>query len=282
MIEENIELQFLPELKNGILIAGFDGWGNALDISTGMVDYIILKLKAEPFGKINPDCFFRFDKNRPQIEIDEGLLTSLKPPDGKLYKTDKDITGKDIVILKATEPNLNWFTFINSILSLSQKIGIKTIITLGSMFDNILHTDKIISAVASTPELLESLTQKNVLTINYNGPGAIHSSIQHEAQNKGFQCVSLWCHCPYYLQGTTHLGLLSYLGSLLADWCGFKLDTEELEITWRDLSKQIQDIIDKNPELQSVIDDLKKSKSTWDPSKKDEKVVRLKDFIKPR
>ena len=275
-------MKYLPELENGFLIAGFDGWGNALDISTGMVDYIILKLKAEPFGRINPDRFFRFDENRPQVEIVDGFLTNLKPPCGELYKTDKSITGKDIVILKTAEPNLNWFTFIELILSLSKKMGVKTIITLGSMFDNILHTDKIISAVASTPELLESLKQKNILTINYNGPGAIHSSIQHEAQIKGFQCLSLWCHCPYYLQGTTHLGLLSYLGSFLADWCGFDLDTEELEITWRDLSKQIQEIIDKNPELQSVIGDLKKSKSSWDPSKKDDKVVRLKDFIKPR
>jgi proteasome assembly chaperone (PAC2) family protein len=282
MLGKNIELKYLPELENGFLIAGFDGWGNALDISVGMINYIIRKLKAEPFGRINPDPFFRFDENRPQVNIADGSLVSIDQPGGKLYKTNQLITGKDIIILKSAEPNLNWSVFIDSILSLSRKMGVRTIITLGSMFDNILHTDRVISAVASTPELLESLKKIGAKTINYKGPGAIHSSIQHEAQKQGFECLSLWCHCPYYLQGTTHFGLLSHLGSFLANWCGFELDTEELEVTWRDLNKQIQEIIDKNPDLQNVIGDLRKSNPSLDPSHKQDKVVKLEDFLKPR
>ena len=95
-----------------------------------------------------------------------------------------------------------------------------------------------------------------MLAISYKGPSAIHSTINLEAQKRGLEYLSLWCHCPYYLQGTTHFGLLSHLGKLLSEWCGFNLDTEELSITWRELSKQIQSIIDKNPELQGMIQDV--------------------------
>ena len=53
---------------------------------------------------------------------------------------------------------------------------------------------------------------------------------------------------------------MSHLGALLSKWGGFDLDTQELDVTWKDLDKQIQGIIDKNPELQSMISDLRKEK----------------------
>ena len=149
---------------------------------------------------------------------------------------------RDIIILKATEPQLRGFQFVDALLTLCQNSGVKTIISLGSMYDNVIHTDTIVSALASNEQLLTSLKKKDVVSINYKGPSAIHSSLHSETQKRGFKCMSFWCHCPYYLQGTTHLGLLSHLGSLLSSLVSFDMDTEELEITWRDLSKQIQGI----------------------------------------
>ncbi len=284
MFEETIQIQQMPELIDPILVAGFDGWGNALDISRGMVDYLIRKMKAERFGKINPDLFYRFDENRPLVEIENGLLKSIFPPGGFFYATKKAHATRDLIILRATEPHLRWFHFVDAILSLCQMSGVKTIISLGSMYDNVLHTDTVISALASSEELLTKLKTQNVNTINYKGPSAIHSTIHSEAKKRGFECISLWCHCPYYLQGTTHFGLLSHLASLLSSWGGFELDTEDLDTTWKNLSKQIQEIIDKNPELQGMINDLRKAKvkGSWDMARKHDKVIHLEDFLKTK
>jgi proteasome assembly chaperone (PAC2) family protein len=245
---------------------------------------LIRKLKAERFGKIDPDLFYRFDENRPVVEIEDGLLKKIFPPGGFLYATQPDHAGRDLIILKASEPHLRWFQFVDTLLSLCQKSGVKTIISLGSMYDNVLHTDMVISALASSEELLSGLKAENVNTINYKGPSAIHSTIHSEAKKRGIECVSLWCHCPYYLQGTTHFGLLSHLGALLSRWGGFELDTEELDTTWKNLNKQIQGIIDQNPELQGMINDLRKAKvkGSWDMARKQDKVIHLEDFLKPR
>jgi hypothetical protein len=71
---------------------------------------------------------------------------------------------------------------------------------------------------------------------------------------------------------------------LLSFWGGFDLDTEELDNTWRDLSKQIQGVIDKNPELQGMIKDLRKAKikGSWNTAKKHDKIIHLEDFLKPK
>ena len=65
---------------------------------------------------------------------------------------------------------------------------------------------------------------------------------------------------------------------------GFTLDTEELTVIWRDLSKQIRAVIDNNPELQGMVSDLRKTKikGSWDVAGKNGKVIRLEDFLKPR
>jgi proteasome assembly chaperone (PAC2) family protein len=284
MLDEAIQIERLPPLEDPLFIAGFEGWGNALDISRGMVDYLIEKLGGKSFARIAPDLFYRFDEHRPFADIEEGLLKSVTPPGGLLYTADRAMAGRDLIILKAAEPNLRWMTFAKAILDLCEKAGVKTMISLGSMYDNVLHTDTVVSAAASSEGLLDQLKNKKVIAINYKGPTAIHSTLLHEALSRGMPCASLWCHCPFYLQGTTHFGLLSHLGSLLSSWGGFKLDTQELDRTWKDLTKQIQGIIDKNPELQTMINDLRKSKIkvSWDEAKRGDKVIHLEDFLKPK
>jgi proteasome assembly chaperone (PAC2) family protein len=284
MLSDSIQIEHLPNLEEPLLIVGFEGWGNALDISRGMVNYFIGKMKAQIFGKIDSDLFYRYDENRPLVKIQDGLLEDLSPPGGFFYAAERELAGRDIVLLKATEPTLRWFQFTDALASLCKKLGVKTVFSLGSMYDNVLHTDTVISALVSSKKLLPRLKEKNVMTVSYEGPGAIHSLIHKASKKQGIECISLWCHCPYYLQGTTHFGLLSHLGSLLASLGGFKFDGTELETTWRELGKEIQGIIDKNPELQGMIQDLRKAKikGSWDTARKGDKVIHLEDFMKPR
>lgn len=258
MHEKSIQFDYLPELKNPLFIAGFSGWGNALDISCGMADFIIRKLDAKDFGHIIPDPFYAFDEKRPKIDIKDGILQSVEHPGGMFYISNPNESSRDIIILRAVEPSLRWLRFSDAVLSVCEKFGVKTIISVGSIFDNVLHTDTVISALASNDSLLSFLDTENVKYANYNGPGGIHSAISHEAQKRGIDFINLWCHCPQYLQGTTHFGMLCKLGNLISKIGGFSLETDELEITWQEVSRQIQDIIDKNPELKGMIDDLKK------------------------
>lgn len=287
MKNQAIYIKELPKLKDTILIAGFDGWGNALDLSRAMVSYLIRKLDVEYFAKINPDLFYRYDETRPIANIKQGVLKSVSPPGGSFYAARTGSKEGDLILLRAHEPNLRWLHFVNELFSLCEKLAVKTVITLGSMYDNVLHTDRIISAITSEEDLFSKLEQWNVIPIDYHGPSAIHSLIQSEGQKRGFQCISLWCHCPYYLQGTTHFGLLSQLASLLAFIGGFGLDTLELDASWKELNRQIQGLIEKNPELQTMINELRKAKvrGSWASLKesagKGSKVISLEDFLKP-
>lgn len=284
MSEKAIQIDFMPALRDPVFIAGFEGWGNALNVSQGLADFLIEKLSAKPFARLNPDFFYRFDENRPIVDIQDGVLKDFTPPGGTFYATEPSSASRGIIIFKALEPSLRWFHFANTVLDVCESTGVKKIFFIGSMYDNVLHTDTVVSAIASREELLDELKSRKITSINYKGPSAIHSTLLMEARRRGMDCVNIWCHCPYYLQGTVHFGLMWYLASLLSSWGEFTLDIQELEATWKEISKQIQGIIEKNPDLQSMINDLRKAKikGSLDPTKKHDKVIHLEDFMRPK
>ena len=265
-----------------MMIAGFDGWGNALNVSQGMVDYLIRKLKASPFARINADLFYRYDQARPVARIENGILKSLNTPGGALYSVH---SARDLIVLSAAEPSLRWHQFAETIIELCRNAGVTTLITLGSMFDHTLHTDRTISAIASSKDFFSGIRRFGIQNINYQGPSAIHTLIQHEAQLTGIDSASIWCHCPFYLEDTTHFGMMVDLAGLLGDLGGFELDVRELESGWKALNKKIEMLIASSPKLQEMLQEIRKTKregaraSVKASMEKGDKVINLRDFI---
>ena len=131
------------------------------------------------------------------------------------------------------------------------------------------------------------LRQKGVNSISYEGPSAIHSFIHAEGLKRNYACINLWCHCPVYLQGTTHFGILAHLGKLLASLGGFEINTDDLEVSWEKLNTQIENLIDNNAELQAVVKELRKAKTRGSDTAlkgavKDEKIINIQDFLQPK
>jgi proteasome assembly chaperone (PAC2) family protein len=267
-----------------VVIIGFGGWANGGNLAVGMIDYLIKELGATRFAKIDPNNFYRFDDARPIVKVEGGYLKEVLPPEAAFYSAQDKETGVDLVLFKANEPHLRWFSFVEVVLSLCKQLGVKLIISLGGFQDSVVHTDAIISGFASSEQLLERLKQVQVNPAEYQGPGAIHSLIFQQGKGMGIEGISLWGHCPFYLQGT-HLRLLSRMATVLADLGGFHVDTGELEKGWTQLARSIQRFIDSNPELQRAIKEIMKSKTPSElrrPERKDGKVIYLDDFFKPK
>jgi proteasome assembly chaperone (PAC2) family protein len=283
MVEELI-IEQTPEVSNPVVIIGFEGWANGGNLAVGMIDYLIKELGATRFAKIDPNNFYRFDDARPIVKVEGGYLKEVLPPEAAFYSAQDKETGVDLVLFKANEPHLRWFSFVEVVLSLCKQLGVKLIISLGGFQDSVVHTDAIISGFASSEQLLERLKQVQVNPAEYEGPGAIHSLIFQQGKGMGIEGISLWGHCPFYLQGT-HLRLLSRMATVLADLGGFHVDTGELEKGWTQLARSIQRFIDGNPELQRAIKEIMKSKKPSElrrPERKDGKVIYLDDFFKPK
>jgi proteasome assembly chaperone (PAC2) family protein len=287
METDAINIEESPRLKNPVFIAGFDGWGNALNVSRGMVDFLISRLGGRRIARLDPDTFYRYDASRPVVTIEEGVLKKYRPPRGDIFAIETEPDAHDLVILAADEPNLSWDRLVDELCGFLKSLGVKTIITLGGLFDNVLHTERTISGIVSNEGMKSLLRQKGINPISYHGPTTIHSTIHWEGQKRGFECLSLWCRCPYYIQSVTHFGLMSALGELLAFLGNFEINTRSLEENWEKLEIEIREMVEKNPQIKSVVEGLMKQKTRGasvlnQSAGSKEKVINLMDFIDPK
>lgn len=291
MVDETIHIESMPDLHTPILILGFSGWGNAMDISTGTVQYLVKRLHAAPFASIEGDPFYRYDESRPVVRIEHGFLKHVSVPGGTFYAVRFEKSAADLVLLDAMEPHLCWHRFVDSLFSLAERLGVSTVISLGSMYDQVLHTDRIISCIAGSDAFLQQLEKEGVHPISYQGPSSVHSLVHAEGERRKMRCLSLWAHCPYYIQGAMHYGILSRVAGLLAAIGDFPLDTMDLEEKWRQLDQQIQEMIETNPKLETLIARLRKSKTRGgfrpvdtpvEPDSTGGKVIDLRDFLDPK
>ena len=281
------QLETAPELSSPVIIVGFRGWGNALEVASGMAAYLVDSLNGRSIGRLDSDACFRYDENRPVVAIESGRIKSINPPGGSFFAVETAPGESDLLVLTADEPSLQWHRFSWELVELARKIGARQLISLGSMFDHVLHTDRIISAATTGEDQTDVLNHHGVLPVNYQGPSAIHTVILEACRKQGLSGASLWCHCPAYLQGITHHGVMLHLARLLADMANFSLKTKGLESRWTALEIQIRELIAENPKLEAVMDQIrrKKRQGAWQnlqaTGDAKDNVINLQDFIDP-
>jgi hypothetical protein len=82
---------------------------------------------------------------------------------------------------------------------------------------------------------------------------------------------------------------MSSLGKVLAFLAEFDIDTADLEKKWKTMEYQIDKLVAKNPEIQKIISNIRKSQSTKnirprprEVTKGGTKIIDLKDFLDPK
>ena len=66
-----IEIEDVPDLVSPVVIAAFEGWNDAADAASGLVDHLIEVWDAEVVGAIDPEEFYDFQVNRPIVGTDD-------------------------------------------------------------------------------------------------------------------------------------------------------------------------------------------------------------------
>lgn len=278
MEEQGIVINRWPRLKYPLLIAGFGGWANALNVSRGTVDFLIRMFRARPFASINPEPFYRYDQSRPTAFIQDGAIRRIAAPGGHFYAAPNPLGQNDLILLKAEEPAMRWYQFVDEMLNLCNRLGVQTIVTLGSLFDSVLPSDRVISAMATDEADFNRLKRENVRPISYQGPSAIHSLVQTHGAEKGFNCISLWSHCPYYLEEVVHFGMISAMTDLISAILEADLSIEGIDEKWEALETEINQTINSTPELQEIVREIYRSKRASETRENGKKVIQLTDF----
>jgi proteasome assembly chaperone (PAC2) family protein len=277
-----------PILNKPYLIIGFEGWPNAAEVSSFVLQHLIDSLKAKKFASIPTENFYQISSLRPMAVIKEGRLLELKVSGNHFYYV-KNPLFNDLILFHGTEPHLKWNVFTNLFLDLAERFGVTQIFTIGGTYDYIPHTyPPMVSALFNHEELREKVIQAGLGLTEYTGPISIHTFLLEAAKKKGLKAVSLWGHAPQYLQ-TRNVKVACSILKKLADWVKIEVDLSELEKVSNYFEQQVNHLVEQDPKLQEIISKLeevyKRSEKVPQASQKEEgtkedKVVYIQAFLK--
>ena len=237
-----------------MFVAAFRGWNDGGQGASLAGGYLARTWGAARFADIDPETFFDFAANRPHVSLVDGVTRQIDWPDNAFYHASIPGTGNDVVLLLGIEPNLQWRTFTELITGLAAELGVKLVITLGSLLADVPHTrPSPVTGSASDPELVERL---GLQASRYEGPTGIVGVLHDACKRAGIPSASLWAAVPHYVSlapsPRAALALCSRLGALL----GTTIDVSELEQAVQSYSDQVSEAVASDPETAAYVEEL--------------------------
>ena len=192
-----IELDGIGKLTSPVIIAAFEGWNDAGEAASGVINHLSLAWQATPVGAIDPEDYYDFQVTRPVTEVAEGKTERLVWPTTRLLAAKQEATDRDLLLVHGIEPNMRWRGFCSELVTSFSELGIELVVLLGALLADSPHTRPVpVAAAASDPALAADLRAEPV---DYKGPTGIVGVLQHACADAGIPAVSLWASVPHYV-----------------------------------------------------------------------------------
>ncbi len=186
-------------LVHPVAIAAFEGWNDAAEAASGLVSHLGLAWSSAPIAAIDPDDFYDFQVNRPQIDVVAGKSERLIWPTTRLSLARPDATGlsRDVVLVHGVEPNMRWRGFADELIGGLTALGVEMVILVGALLADSPHTRPVpVQVSGSSQRLLRGVGSEPV---DYKGPSGIVGVLQYTCATAGIPAVSLWASVPHYV-----------------------------------------------------------------------------------
>ena len=185
-----------------ILVVAFEGWNDAGEAASGVVQTLRQQLDVAPLAEVDPEDYFDYQFNRPTVESDEDGARRLVWPGVTVYgPTSPSVAeGASLYLLLGTEPSRGWKTFTEEIFEVVDDAEITAIVFLGAMLADVPHTRPI--SVFTSSENAEVREALGIEKSTYEGPVGILSVLADAADRVGIATVSIWASVPHYVHNS--------------------------------------------------------------------------------
>ena len=157
-------------LRDPWMVAAFEGWNDAADAASGVVDHLIEEWDAELLVELDPEDFYDFQVHRPQVQSSDDGERQIVWPAPQIFVARPARLERDVLLLRAPEPNFRWKAFCSTVIGVAQLAGVTELVTLGALLADSPHT-RPVPVTGSTVKLkLPKLARgKWTVTVSYSG-----------------------------------------------------------------------------------------------------------------
>ncbi len=249
-----------PTLHRPILVAAFEGWNDAGDASTTAVRWLADRFDARLFATIDPEEFFDFTSTRPRVEIVDGESRRIVWPETQLSAATLAETGRDLILLVGTEPQLRWPTFCRHVVEIASALEVEMVVTLGALLAEVPHSRP--TSVIGTAYDQAVVDALGLRRSTYEGPTGIVGALHDAFQQADIASASLWAAVPTYVPGAPSPKAALALVERTASLVGVPLITTDLEIASASYERQISELVACDDDTAAYVERLEAEADT--------------------
>jgi len=249
-----LRIDHRPELDHPVLICSFRGWNDGGQGASLASSFLSRLWQAEKFADIDPELFFDFQAQRPQVSLLDGTVRRIDWPENSFHQASLGHGRRDVVLLLGTEPSLRWRTFTGLIGELAGELHVSLVVTLGSLLADVPHTrPSPVTASSNDSSLLRDLDLQGS---RYEGPTGVVGVLHDACHQAGIPSVSLWAAVPHYVSLTPSPRAAKSLCDRIADLLEVPLDTSELEEASRIYMQQVSEAVASDEDTAAYVGEL--------------------------
>ena len=257
-----IEIEGTHELVDPVVIGAFEGWNDAADAASGVIDHLMTVWNARVVGALDPEEFYDFQVNRPQVGTDaEGHRRLTWPTTHVAIASPPDL-HRDVILIRGIEPNMRWRQFCAELLAACDHLGGQLLVTLGALLADTPHTRPIpVNGTATEPELVDRLRLE---PSSYEGPTGIVGVLQDACVRLDVPAVSYWAAVPHYVaQPPCPKATLALIGQL-EELLEVSIPLGELAEDARAWERGVDELAEEDEDIADYVRALEETRDTAD------------------
>ncbi len=190
------EFDGLPVLRHPIAVAAFEGWNDAADASTATVEHLEQAWGAREVAAIDPEEYYDFQVNRPQVSLVGGETRRIEWPTTRFSVATPPGADRDVLLVRGIEPSMRWRSFCAEVLEICHSLEVERVVVLGALLADVPYTRPLpISGSAVGRDLTERF---DVTPTRYEGPTGIVGVLHDACVRAEVESLSFWVHVPHY------------------------------------------------------------------------------------
>ena len=221
MIMDNVEFDREPPANLTTMVMAFGGWIDAGRAATGALRHLVRDLPAARLARINPEEFFVFTQERPEVRLRADGGRDIEWPLSEFLAWHPGDGRDGLLLFCGPEPHQRWQTYTKAFLDVAERCGVRRIVSLGALLAGAPHTRPVrVTARSDDPAARSLLEAWGIYRPpTYEGPTGISSVVLDAAERRGMHHIGFMGQAPHYLPESENPAaietLVSYVARLL-------------------------------------------------------------------
>jgi proteasome assembly chaperone (PAC2) family protein len=203
-VEEVLETYWddIEPLRNPVMLVALRGLFDIGGVATSALDWMLKERDFAVVADIDPDPFFDFTQERPEVFTDTDGDRQIRWPENEFTVIRYPEGARDMVVLNGVEPHVSWAVFTQSVVEVAKGLGCTLVISLGAAAEQVPHSR--VSFVVGSTTNSDLASRLGLSRPQYQGPTGVAGVLLDALDQAKIPNISLRVGVPHYLMHAQH------------------------------------------------------------------------------